>query len=116
MKYSIPYKRPLSEEEKQYLTLLFQKSKPKWLNLLAQLTVIARCGCNNCPTILLGLNEEDSPLPNQKVVAELTGTNQNDEPIEVVLFGNESKPTELEFVSYGGHKLTNIPPLSWFSD
>lgn len=114
MNYSTPRKRPLREEEKLFLKLLFQNSKTDWLKLLDQLTVIARCGCNNCPTILLGLYEGDQTLSNQPIVAELTGSDMNNEPIEVVLFGNDIKPTELEFISYGSHNLTELAPFDWF--
>ncbi|MGL1889000.1 MAG: hypothetical protein OCD76_20975 [Reichenbachiella sp.] len=114
MNYSIPHKRQLNSDEKQYLIMLFQNSKPKWLNLIDQLTVIARCGCNDCPTILLGLTEDDQPIANQSIISELNGSDMNDQLVQVVLFGNEFKPTELEFISYGEHNLTLLPPMNWF--
>ncbi len=114
MKYSIPYKRPLSFEEKQFLLILIQNSNIEWLKTVDNLTVIARCSCNECPTVLFGLDENDQPYSNQKIIAELVGWDHNDEPIEVVLFGNDQIPTELEFISYGEHNLTEIPPLNWF--
>jgi hypothetical protein len=114
MSYSKPHRRPLSEEEKQYLIILFQNARPEWHNLLDQLTVIARCGCNNCPTILLGNNVNDQPISNQPIIAELFGSDMNGELVDVVLYGNDNKPTELEFTSYGSHNLTELPPITWF--
>lgn len=114
MNYSIPHRRPLKSEEEEFLTVLFENSKPEWLPLVNKLTVIACCGCNSCPTILLGLHENDEPLSNQKILAELVGSDINNDRIDVVLFGNNSKPTELEFTAYGEYDLTKTPPLNWF--
>lgn len=54
MKYSIQDKRELTESEIEFLTYLFGKEKSEWINLIGNLKVIARCGCENCPTIIFG--------------------------------------------------------------
>ncbi|WP_423997102.1 hypothetical protein [Maribacter sp. IgM3_T14_3] len=111
MKYSIPDKRELTKPEKELLEYLFAKEKANWNNLIADLKVIARCGCGKCPTIMFGKTLE-SKTEKGKLIIDYFGKGKNGDLIGVSLFGNEKMPTELEFYTVNGEsEVTELPIL-----
>ena len=112
MKYSIPDKRELSKTEIEFLTYLFEKEKPEWLNLVEKLKVIARCGCGKCPTIMFGELFDSEIQTNKSVVIDYMGKGINGELIGVTLLGTEQLPTDLEFWPIDGKsEITDLPKI-----
>lgn len=100
-KYSIEYKRELTEEEMEIIRFLIQEEKPNLKNQIKDLKVIGRCGCGKCPTVMLGTSFDDDIIINESIIADYHGVDNNQNPIGVTLFGN-NKITELEFYSIDG--------------
>jgi hypothetical protein len=111
MKYSIPNKRELTESEIEFLTYLIGKEKSEWTNLIGNLKVIARCGCGNCPTIMLG-KKFDSEIQKGNLIIDYVGKGKNGELVGISLFGTDQMPTELEFYSIDGESdITEMPKI-----
>ncbi|AZQ63808.1 hypothetical protein EI427_16715 [Flammeovirga pectinis] len=112
MKYSIPIKRKLKNEEYKLLEYLFKKEKKDFLDILPEIVVIGRCGCGKCPTIQFGLNYE-SDLIHGKNIIDYYGLSKNGNLIGVSILGNEYQPSELEFWSIDGvEEITEIPDIT----
>lgn len=111
MKYSIPDKRELTKSEIKFLTYLLEKEKPEWTNLIENLKVIARCGCEKCPTIIFG-KTFDSEIKKGNLIIDYAGKGKNGELIGISLFGTDQMPTELEFYSIDGESgITEMPKI-----
>ena len=111
MKYSIPDKRELTESEIEFLNYLFGKEKSEWINLIGNLKVIARCGCENCPTIIFG-KTFDSEIQKGNLIIDYAGKGKNGELIGISVFGTDQMPTELEFYSIDGEsEITEMPKI-----
>ena len=110
MEYSIPNRRELTKEEIKLLTILFEKEKPEWNELISRLKVIARCGCGKCPTIIFG-NSFEAEIQKGELIIDYKGIDQNDKLIGVSVSGNENIPTELEFYSIDGGSEINYFPI-----
>lgn len=111
MKYNIPDKRELTNSEIEFLTYLFKKEKSEWINLISNLKVIARCGCDNCPTILFG-KTFDSEIQKGNLIIDYFGKDKNGKLIGISVFGTNQMPTELEFYSIDGKtKFIEIPKI-----
>ncbi|MDO6739437.1 hypothetical protein [Wenyingzhuangia sp. 2_MG-2023] len=108
MEYSISHKRELTKYEIEFLTYLFENSKPEWVSLIPNLKVVARCGCGNCPIIIF-----DTSIEKKNLIIDFTGKSTKDELIGISVFGNEEKPLELEFWSIDGKAkhITEIPKI-----
>ena len=78
-----------------------------------RLKVVARCGCSECPTILLGDSLDDEPITGKdsKIVAEWYGRAANGTLVGVTLSGLNGKPTELEAWSIDGGEVETWPPI-----
>lgn len=94
MKYSISEKRELNLREIEILSYLFENDRPRWLPLLPDLKVIARCGCGVCPTILLG-HTFNSEVQNGCLMIDYQGKDTIGNLIGVSLFGTDKEPTQL---------------------
>nr|WP_321244453.1 hypothetical protein [uncultured Psychroserpens sp.] len=111
MKYSIPDKRILRIIEIEFLTYLFEKEKLEWIDLIQDLRVIARCGCEKCPTIMFG-DHFNSEIQKGNLIIDYVGKGKNKELIGVMVFGTDKMPTELEFYSIEGeYEITEIPEI-----
>ncbi len=112
MKYSISNKREMTKSETEFLTYLFGKEKPEWINLIGNLKVIARCGCGKCPTIILG-KTFNSEIKKGNLIKDYEGKGKNGELIGISVFGTEQMPTELEFYSLDGKSdIKELPSLN----
>jgi hypothetical protein len=111
MEYCITHKRQLIEKEKELLQFLFSKEKPECQSLIDNLKIIARCGCEKCPTILFGYSFDDEVKRNQSLIIDYIGKGENRELIGVSLFGNNEMPTELEFYSIDGQNEVTERPI-----
>ena len=113
MNYSVPYKRELTKTEIEFLNYLCGREKKEWLNIIPNLKVIARCGCEKCPTILFGKTFEYDVIKGKLIIDYYTGKGENGELIGITLFGNDQMPTELEFYSIDGESdVVNIPRIN----
>ncbi|MGY5353463.1 hypothetical protein [Wenyingzhuangia sp. IMCC45467] len=101
MKYSIPDKRELTKHEIEFLTYLFEKEKSEWRSIIPNLKVIARCGCENCPTIMFG-KSFDSEIQRGELMIDYVGKSKNEKLIGIMIFGTNEMPKELEFYSIDG--------------
>jgi hypothetical protein len=109
MKYSIPEKRELTNYEMELLVYLCTKEKPEWIGLLNNLKVIARCGCDKCPTILFG-ETFDSEIQKGHLIIDYIGKSEANRLIGISVFGTDEMPTELEFYSIDGLTETIVMP------
>jgi len=111
MKYSIPDKRELTRIERDLLLYLSTNEKAEWIEIIGSLKVIARCGCGNCPTIMLGKTFE-SEIQEGILMIDYIGKVENEKLIGISLFGTDQMPTELEFYSIDGESaITEIPKI-----
>ena len=111
--YSTPEVRPLSEQERELLLNLLRTNAPDRLGELDCLSVIARCGCGQCPGIIFAPGLDDQPIVAKPyLVADMITTDQPDAPIGVMLWGTESRLIELEFCNYGDSGATELPAFA----
>ena len=111
--YSSPEVRPLSEKEREFISFLLRVNAPDRLGELDGLSVIARCGCGQCPGIIFAPGPSDQPIASEPhLVADMITTDQPDAPIGVMLWGTDSRLIELEFCSYGDCNATELPALA----
>ncbi len=114
--YFVPHCRELSDIERTLLTFLIGNCVPARLPELAQLKVIARCGCQKCPTILLGTDFDAVPIVggsgSNKVIASYRGCNEDGAIVGVVLIERQGKIAELEAWSPEGADIRMWPELS----
>jgi hypothetical protein len=101
MEYSIQDKRELTKTEIEFLTYIFEKEKPEWIELIPNLKVIARCGCGNCPTIMFG-KLFDSKIKRGELIIDFFGKSRSEKLIGIMIFGTNEMPKELEFYSIDG--------------
>ncbi|ANI90305.1 hypothetical protein A9P82_13990 [Arachidicoccus ginsenosidimutans] len=101
MKYAIEYKRELNQNEVEIIKFLLEKEKTELLSNINNLKVIGRCGCGNCPTIMLGNSFNDTIRTNQPIIADYYGKDKNGYVNGVILYGN-NEISELEFYSMDG--------------
>jgi len=111
MEYSIPEHRVLNLKEIELLNYLFNKEKPEWVSLIPQLKVIARCGCGECPTILLGQSLDSEILPGSLII-DYIGKDSSGHLIGISVFGTDQMPTQLELFSVDGIAVSlSIPEI-----
>lgn len=112
MPYCIPDKRELTGEERQLLQRLSDDSAEiqRWFS---QLSVVARCGCGTCPTILFGQSMEDEPVTSAHAerLAEWEGRTTTGILVQIVLYAANGQPTELEACSPEGDDIDCWPPV-----
>ena len=111
--YSAVDVRPLSEQEREFLSCLLRTNAPERLGELDGLSVIARCGCGQCPGIIFAPDLQDQPaVAKPYLVADMITTDQPDAPIGVMLWGTDSRLIELEFCSYGDSNVIELPAFA----
>jgi hypothetical protein len=106
--YAIPHQRPLTPEEKQLIAYLLEREAPSRLGEIDALSVVARCGCGKCPTIMF--IEDTSPLFTE--MAHYLGQDGEGTPVGVVLLERHGRLAELEAWSPAGVDITALPELS----
>jgi hypothetical protein len=95
--------RPLTRRERDVLRhlLLGRTDSAPYLTQVDSLRALGRCPCG-CASIIVGQNDapsiEEAPL---EVVAEGTGSTDNDEPFDLLVFARGRRLHELELVWYG---------------
>jgi hypothetical protein len=114
MAYSIPHRRALSGEEIALLRFLLDREAQNRVAELEALTVVARCGCGKCPTILLGDAASAEPVTSgpKTEVASYRGRNAEGVTVGVVLIDRNGKLTELEAWSPEGNDISSWPPVA----
>ena len=111
--YSIPEQRQLTDRERAFLDFLLRTYAPERLNELANLSVVARCGCGSCPGVLFASSPEDKPITQgAQIIADVMTTKAPEGFIGVMLWATDLRITELEFSSFGDFDVTELPPVS----
>ena len=111
--YSTPEERPLSQAERDFLAYLLGTYAPNRLGALEDLSVIARCGCGECPGILFAPSLDSQPITEQAyLVVDVITSSQPNAPIGVMLWGTDSRLIELEFCSYGDSDVIELPAVA----
>lgn len=108
--HSSPEMRPLSEQERQFLSHLLRTNAPDRLGELDGLSVIGRCGCGQCPGIIFASHLESAAEP--YLVADMITLAQPDAPVGVMLWGTDSRLISLEFCSYGDSNAMELPAVA----
>lgn len=103
MQYAIKFSRELNSSEIEILQKILSIEKSSFLEKIQQLKVVARCGCEKCPTVLFGYNFEDEFLANQNILFDYIGETSKNELVGISIFGNEKIISELEFYSPDGN-------------
>ena len=95
------------------LEFLLRENAPERLGELEHLTIIARCGCGQCPGILFGANVSDEPITQGAVlVADMMTIPTGNGFAGVMLWATDTRITELELCSFGDFDITELPPIS----
>jgi hypothetical protein len=112
--YSIPDRRALTGEERSLLKFLLEREAPDRLGELDTLTVVARCGCGKCPTVLFGQTPDAEPLMGSPFteLASYRGENREGVAVGVVLIAREGKLAELEAWSPHGPDIKSWPSIA----
>jgi hypothetical protein len=110
--YCIPYFREVTGEELEILKFLTRDLDEITVEL-ESLTVIARCGCGQCPSILFGLSPGDEPVTGEHAehVASWQGRTTGGTLAGVFLLAKDGMPTELEWCSLDGGDDQRWPPI-----
>lgn len=106
--YSIPYQRPLSPEERQLIVFLLEREAPSRLSEIDSLSIVARCGCGQCPTVMFGFGNYQ-PFSE---IANYVGLDGQGTLVGVALLARNGKLTELEAWSPSGVDIRAWPSLS----
>lgn len=112
--YSLSLRRELTDEERGLLHFILEREAPDRMQEVANLKVIARCGCGNCPTVIFGLSLDAEPRPARPFTefASYMGRNADGVLVAVSLIEREGHVSELEAWSPEGDDITAWPPLS----
>ena len=110
--YCIPDKRELTQDESALLDFLIGQTSGISVHV-TELKVVARCGCGECPTILLGKSMDDEPVTSLDSDRLLNwfGRAANGTLVGIGLSAKDGMPTELEAWSVDGGDIEDWPPL-----
>ena len=110
--YCIPYSRDITSEELAILKFLVRDLDEITVEPEA-LTIVARCGCGQCPTILFGLRPDAEPVTSSESdhVAQWQGWNEGGTLVGVFLLAKDGVPTELDWASLNGGEDQRWPPI-----
>ncbi len=107
--YSIPESRPLSEQERVIVRHLLLHTAPDRVDELERLSVVERCGCGRCPTILFVPHDETTENRN-RIVADFVGGENS--TVGVIVWERDGVLAELEAWSLDGNDVTSWPAVS----
>ena len=111
--YCIPEQRELNAAERAFLEFLLRSCAPERLSELDDLSVIARCGCGQCPGILFGTSPTDQPVTRDaQIIADMKTPTTPQGFVSVMLWATDTRITELEFASFGDFDVTELPLVS----
>lgn len=114
--YSVPHRRELSAEERALLRRLVEQTGTQSAALASQidqLKVVARCGCGECPGVLLGFGLDDQPNTNAgPAIASLRGVNADGVDVGAYLHAPAGRISELAATAWSGGDAKRWPPLS----
>jgi hypothetical protein len=108
MPYSIPYQRPLSTEERELIAFLLKREAPARLSEIDALSIVARCGCGRCPTVIF----ESRVAQPFSEIANYIGRDGQGTLVGVALVEREGRIAELEAWSPAGDDIVAWPMLS----
>ena len=110
--YCIPDKRDLTESEHSLLNHLLKQIDDVTVDA-SDLKVVARCGCGQCPTILVGRSIDDEPITSRdsQPCMEWSGRAENGTLVGIGVFTKDGMPTELEAWSVDGGDVETWPPI-----
>src|SRR5712692_528441 len=97
MAETIPDNRPLTDEEREFLTWLLEHGEPsatEYLSQIPSLTVVGRCSCG-CPTIDLALAGKHG-RGESTIVADFIGDTPEGALVGVIVHVREGLLSELE--------------------
>ena len=109
--YAVPCLRPFTVEESSLLNYVVKHEHPARMDELEGLMVIGRCGCEKCPTILLGRGPKvlpTSPCYDLTHIVYL-GMNQQGVMVAVALLERGGQFSELEAWSFAGDAVLSWP-------
>ena len=112
--YSLPLRRDLTDEERGLLHFILAREAPDRMQEVANLKVVARCGCGSCPTVMFGLSLEAEPrrTPAFTEMASYMGRNAEGVLVAISLLEREGHISELEAWAPEGADIAAWPPLS----
>jgi len=108
--YYIEHKRELNNIEIKLLQyLLAHSGLSNYLDSIAKVKVIARCGCGKCPTVLFGESFSSQHLKNPYDLTKYMGTAANGTKVGVALMGTDKQISGLEAWSCCGGEFDSWP-------
>lgn len=109
--YAVPCFRPFTADETRLLTYVVSREHPARMRELEGLMVIGRCGCQECPTILLGRSPQLLPSSPSYDLTHIVyvGVNPQGVSVAVALLERRGQFSELEAWSFGGEAVRSWP-------
>ena len=109
--YAVPCLRPFTPDENHLLNYVVRREHPARLHELDGLMVIGRCGCQQCPTILLGRGIQVLPTSPCYDITHVVymGENPQGVIVAVALLERFGQFSELEAWSFGGDAVRSWP-------
>jgi len=92
--------RNLTTEERETVWKLLEGAEPAFLEQVAMLQVVGRCGCGKCPTVFF---ESEEPGVYEQDLSSYAGTDKEGGVVGAVLMHKHGRLSQLEFYSMDGH-------------
>jgi len=111
--YSVECRRDLTKSEIALISYILMQNAPMKLSELNNLKVVARCGCEKCPTIMFGNYISSAPKTGTfSEIAQYFGESKSGIPIGVSLLNRDNQISELEIWSPSGADIEELPEIN----
>jgi len=98
--------RALTEAERKVVEKLLERLEPRFQRQVANLQVVGRCGCCQCPTVFFLKHE---PKNQEQDLSTYAGKDESDGIVAAVLLQRNGLLSQLEFYSVDGHDPWQVP-------
>ena len=98
--------RDLSAEERETVLKLLEAAEPEFLEQVAKLQVVGRCGCGVCPTVFF---EPHGPEVSEQDLSTYAGKDKDGGIVGAILMQKHGRLSQLEYYSVDGHEPWHPP-------
>ncbi len=109
--YAVHGLRPFTADEARLLSFVVSHEHPDRMHEIDGLMVVGRCGCEKCPTILLGRGPQALPEGPSYDLTHIVyvGANLQGVAVAVALLERLGRFSELEAWSFSGEEVRSWP-------